>query len=672
MTSFEEKCNRGYEMKNKISKQFLITIVAIFCLLVFMTTYIFSSFYQSSVKRIEELGVSNMKSESAMIENYLNKSMDVLWVTADTVNYMMENGASSEEILQYLTTEAEHEKQQIDENFTGIYGYINGEYLDGIGWVPPKDYDPKTRDWYIAAKEAGGKATIVAPYLDAQTNTVMFSVSQLLSDGESVVSLDIAFNEVQTITEEMTMNGMGYGFIMDDSGLIIAHFDESEKGKIYPTNEEQEIMLANIFDSDKESFEMTIQGEDCTVFFDQVMDEWYVVMVISNTRLFHDLRMQMMIGIFITLIVFLIIVVFCSISARIIDQYQKKEHESKEKLDNMNANIIRALAYTIDAKDRYTSGHSQRVADYSLAIAKRMGKSEEEQRIIYYAGLLHDVGKIRVPEEVINKPGKLTEDEFEQIKVHPISGYHILKGIHDDEQIAQGAKYHHERYDGNGYPNGLEGENIPEISRIIGVADAYDAMASDRSYRNALPQEKVRSEIEKGRGQQFDKEIADIMIQMIDEDEHYTMCQSKKNVQNILVIDDDMMNIKVVEHIFKDEPEYRVIGVKDKDEAFDILEKQEVSVILLDLIMPDIDGFELYQKIRQKYNIPVVLVTADRSIETIDKIRQLGIDDYLTKPLHAYVVKETIQSITNNWDNWNDFLGMKHETDRRHSISEGV
>lgn len=649
-------------MKNKISKQFLITIIAIFCLLVFMTTYIFSSFYYSSAKRIEELGVSNMKSESAMIENYLNKSMDVLWVTADTVNYMMENGASSEEILQYLTAEAEHETQQIDENFTGIYGYINGEYLDGIGWVPPEDYDPKTRDWYIAAKEAGGKATIVAPYLDAQTNTVMFSVSQLLSDGESVVSLDIALNEVQTITEEMTMNGMGYGFIMDDSGLIIAHFDESEKGKIYPTNEEQEIMLANIFNPDKESFEMSIQNEDCTVFFDQVMDEWYVVMVISNTRLFHDLRMQMMIGIFITLIVFLIIVVFCSISARIIDQYQKKEHESKEKLDNMNANIIRALAYTIDAKDRYTSGHSQRVADYSLAIAKRMGKSEEEQRIIYYAGLLHDVGKIRIPEEVINKPGKLTEDEFEQIKVHPISGYHILKGIHDDEQIAQGAKYHHERCDGKGYPNGLEGESIPEISRIIGVADSYDAMTSDRSYRKALPQETVRAEIEKGRGQQFDKEIADIMIQMIDEDEHYLMCQSKKSVQNILVIDDEIMNIKVVEHIFKDEPEFHVIGVNDKEKAFAILEKQEISIILLDLIMPDIDGFDLYHLIRQKYNIPIVLVTADRSIETVEKIRQLGIDDYLTKPLHAYVVKETIQSITNNWDNWNDFLNTKHET----------
>lgn len=656
-------------MKNKISKQFLITIIAIFCLLVFMTTYIFSSFYRSSVKRIEELGASNMKSESSMIENYLNKSMDVLWVTADTVNYMMENGASSEEILQYLTAEAEHEAEQIDENFTGIYGYINGEYLDGIGWIPPEDYDPKTRDWYIAAKEAGGKATIVAPYLDAQTNTVMFSVSQLLSDGESVVSLDIALNEVQTITEEMSMNGMGYGFIMDDSGLIIAHFDEGEKGKIYPTNDEQEKMLENIFDPDKESFQMTIQDEDCTVFFDQVMDEWYVVMVISNTRLFYDLRMQMMIGIFITGIVFLIIVVFCSISARIIDQYQIKERESKERLDNMNANIIRALTHTIDAKDRYTSGHSQRVADYSLAIAKRMGKTEEEQRIIYYAGLLHDVGKIRIPEEVINKPGKLTEDEFEQIKVHPISGYHILKGIHDDEQIAQGAKYHHERYDGKGYPNGLVGESIPEISRIIGVADAYDAMTSDRSYRKALPQESVRFEIEKARGKQFDKEIADIMIQMIDEDEHYLMCQSKKSVQNILIIDDEIINVKVVEHIFKDEPEYRVIGVKNKDEAFAILEEQEISIILLDLIMPDIDGFNLYHMIRQEYDIPVVLVTADRSIETIEKIRQLGIDDYLTKPLHAYVVKETIQSITNNWDNWNDFLSMNRKTDRHHPIS---
>ena len=636
-------------MKSTIVKQFLTTIIMVFFLLVFMVIYIFSSFYHSSAANINELGASNMKSEAAMIENYLNKSMDVLWVTADTVNYMMEQGASSDEILQYLTAEAEHEAEQIDENFTGVYGYIKGEYLDGIGWIPPEDYIPTEREWYIAAEKAGGKATIVPPYLDAQTNTVMFSVSQLLSDGKSVVSLDIALNEVQIIAEHMTMNDMGYGFIVDSSGLVIAHFNESEKGKLYPENEEQKQMLSQIYANKQGNFEMTINGERCTVFSNQVMNDWYVVMVVSNTKLFHDLRMQMFIGILVSVLVFVIIVVFCAISAKRINKYQHKEHESKEKLDRMNTNIIRALAYTIDAKDRYTSGHSQRVADYSLAIAKRMGKSEEEQKAIYYAGLLHDVGKIRVSEDIINKPGKLTEEEFNQIRVHPVSGYHILKDIHEDVRIAYGAKYHHERYNGKGYPNGLEGENIPEIARIIGVADAYDAMASNRSYRNALPQAVVRSEIEKGRGQQFDTKIADIMLQMIDEDKDYSMCQSERSRKNILVVDDEMMNIKMVEHILKDVPDFHVIGVETKEETFDALETQKVHLILLDLKMPDIDGFELYQMIREKYSVPVVLMTADKSIETIQKISELGIDDYLTKPLHAFVVRETVHGIVHSW-----------------------
>ena len=636
-------------MKNTIRKQFLTTIIMVFLLLVFMVIYMFSSFYHNSVANINEIGVSNMKSEAAMIENYLNKGMDVLWVTADTVNYMMEHGASSDEILQYLTEEAEHETEQIDKNFTGIYGYINGEYLDGIGWIPPEDYVPTERAWYIEAKKAGGKATIVPPYLDAQTNTVMFSVSQLLSDGESVVSLDIALNEVQEITENMTMNDMGYGFIVDSEGLIIAHFDESEKGKVYPTNDEQQYMLSKIYGNEQNYFEMTIRGEYCTVFSNQVMGDWYVVIVVSNTQLFHDLRIELLIGVLMSAVVFLVIVVFCAFSAKKINKYQLMEHESREKLDRLNTNIIRALAYTIDAKDRYTSGHSQRVADYSLAIAKRMGKSQEEQKNIYYAALLHDVGKIRVSEEIINKPGKLTEEEFNQIRLHPVSGYHILKDIHEDVGIAYGAKYHHERYNGKGYPNGLEGDNIPEIARIIGVADAYDAMASNRSYRNALPQEIVRAEIEKGRGQQFDPQIADIMLQMIDEDKDYSMCQSERNRKNILVVDDEMMNIKMVAHILKDIPDFQVIGVGTKEETFDALETQKIHLILLDLKMPDIDGFELYQMIREKYSVPVVLMTADKSMETIQKISELGIDDYLTKPLHAFVVRETVHGIVNSW-----------------------
>ena len=636
-------------MRDKIAKQYLFTIILVFLLLFIMLVYIFSSFYRTSVSNIRELGVKNIKSEAAMIETYMTKSMDVLWATADTVNYLMEEGASSEEILGYLTKEAEHAAKQVDENFTGIYGYIDGQYLDGIGWVPPADYEPTERVWYTKAKEAGGQIALVPPYLDAQTGTVMFSVSQLLSDGESVVSIDVTLNEVQAITENMTLNEIGYGFVMDGTGLVIAHVDEAEKGKDYPTNEKQEYLLSKVFEGEQEYFDMDIDGEACTVFSEQVMEDWYVVMVVQNTLLFSELTMQMCIGIIVSALVFLCIALFLVISAKNIREFQRKERESRERLDELNTNIIRALAYTIDAKDRYTSGHSQRVADYALAIAKRMGKSEEEQKIIYYAGLLHDIGKIRVPEELINKPGGLTEDEFNQIRVHPVSGYHILKDIHEDIRIAYGAKYHHERYDGKGYPNALEGENIPEIARIIGVADSYDAMASDRRYRDALPQEVIRSEFEKGRGTQFDKEIADIMIQMIDEDKDYTMRQSGRSTKNILVVDDEMMNIKMVEFIFRDTSDFHVFGVENMEETFELLEKQEIHLILLDLKMPDIDGFELYQMIVERYRIPVVLMTADKSIETIQKINELGIDDYVTKPLNAFVVRETVHGIVNSW-----------------------
>ncbi len=636
-------------MRDKIAKQYLLTIILVFLLLFIMLVYIFSSFYRTSVSNIRELGVKNIKSEAAMIETYMTKSMDVLWATADTVNYLMEEGASSEEILGYLTKEAEHAAKQVDENFTGIYGYIDGQYLDGIGWVPPADYEPTERVWYTKAKEAGGQIALVPPYLDAQTGTVMFSVSQLLSDGESVVSIDVTLNEVQAITENMTLNEIGYGFVMDGTGLVIAHVDEAEKGKDYPTNEKQEYLLSKVFEGEQEYFDMDIDGEACTVFSEQVMEDWYVVMVVQNTLLFSELTMQMCIGIIVSALVFLCIALFLVISAKNIRKFQRKERESRERLDELNTNIIRALAYTIDAKDRYTSGHSQRVADYALAIAKRMGKTEEEQKIIYYAGLLHDIGKIRVPEELINKPGGLTEDEFNQIRVHPVSGYHILKDIHEDIRIAYGAKYHHERYDGKGYPNALEGENIPEIARIIGVADSYDAMASDRRYRDALPQEVIRSEFEKGRGTQFDKEIADIMIQMIDEDKDYTMRQSGRSTKNILVVDDEMMNIKMVEFIFRDTSDFHVFGVENMEETFELLEKQEIHLILLDLKMPDIDGFELYQMIVERYRIPVVLMTADKSIETIQKINELGIDDYVTKPLNAFVVRETVHGIVNSW-----------------------
>ncbi len=177
----------------------------------------------------------------------------------------------------------------------------------------------------------------------------------------------------------------------------------------------------------------------------------------------------------------------------------------------------KALANAIDAKDRYTHGHSTRVAILSRQIAKEAGYSDEDCDQVYFAALLHDVGKIGVPDEVINKTGKLTNEEFQQIKQHPVLGYQILSSIKHSPNLSIGARYHHERYDGSGYPDGLSGTDIPEIARIIAVADAYDAMTSNRSYRNALPQQVVRDEIAAGLGTQFDYMFAAIMLRLIDD-----------------------------------------------------------------------------------------------------------------------------------------------------------
>lgn len=197
-----------------------------------------------------------------------------------------------------------------------------------------------------------------------------------------------------------------------------------------------------------------------------------------------------------------------------------------EKLERISMQIVKALSGAVDAKDTYTNGHSLRVAEYSKEIARRAGIVGEEQDDIYMLGLLHDVGKIGVPDAIINKPTRLTEDEFMVIKNHPVMGAKILKNIKDFPKLITGARWHHERYDGKGYPDGIAGDEIPLEARIIAVADAYDAMSSRRSYRGVLPQEIVRLEIEKGKGTQFDPVMTEIILGMIDEDTDYQMRES--------------------------------------------------------------------------------------------------------------------------------------------------
>ena len=175
---------------------------------------------------------------------------------------------------------------------------------------------------------------------------------------------------------------------------------------------------------------------------------------------------------------------------------------------------LRGLTAAIDAKDRYTRGHSERVAYMAMKLGEAIGMDSESVERLHIAGLIHDVGKIGVPEAVLCKPGRLTDEEFELIKLHPEIGHRILRDIPQLVDMLPGVLHHHERWDGKGYPLGLKGEDIPMFARLIAIADSFDAMSSTRTYRSALPRERVLTEIERCGGTQFDPQLSRYFVEL--------------------------------------------------------------------------------------------------------------------------------------------------------------
>ncbi len=221
------------------------------------------------------------------------------------------------------------------------------------------------------------------------------------------------------------------------------------------------------------------------------------------------------------LILILFVAWVTSVGAYILYLNREKNHRRvAEKLNNVIDQTMRTFANFIDTKDKGdTKGHSSRVAYYSQKIAEKLGLSEEEIRDIGYIGLMHDCGKLAIPGGVLNKPGKLSSEEFDIMRTHTTNGGKILNDFSEIKGIKDGALYHHERYDGKGYMEGLKGEEIPLVARIICVADALDAMSHDRCYRKHLDRETILKELESNKGTQFDPKIAQIVIDMIESGE---------------------------------------------------------------------------------------------------------------------------------------------------------
>ena len=387
-------------MRNN-GKTLLVTLTATFVLMALLVAYTTRLMYESSSKHINEIGNDKAAAITAELENYLETARSVLWVAADTVDHMVANGATYEEIVDYITRESTNTASQFDKSYTGIYGYINGRYVDGVGWTPPEDYDPTVRDWYKEAVAAGGQPLVVNPYVDAQTGNVIISVCKALTDTNNVLGLDLTLTDVQKTVEGIQIDGNGYGFVLNYDGTVIAHHDSSEKGKNYSEDPDKKEIYEKIMSVDKGCFEMVIDGKICTVFVDSVHDQWHLAIVVEKSALMKNTWNVLIVSVFIGLFVFALISIFYIAGYRHERKVNKRMEEMKatEQKREYEAKILqleKAAADTANkAKSDFLADMSHEIRtpiNAVLGMNEMILRESKDEQILEYSTNIKSAG----------------------------------------------------------------------------------------------------------------------------------------------------------------------------------------------------------------------------------------------------------------------------------------
>ncbi len=318
------------EIPKKNAKLRIVTpLLIILVLLVALIAYTGHMIYEASVLNVLELGSDKIQSVTEELEGYMESSKSVLWIAADTVTFMIERGESTDKIEDYLADETDNLPVRFGDTYMAFYGYVNGDYVDGLRWVPPEGYVPTERDWYKIAQRARGEVAVIPPYVDAQTGDIIISVSRMLSDGEDVVSMDIALDRVQAFTDELRIAGKGYGFIVDESGLLIAHTNEALKGENLSVITEDPEFISKIKSTEGSHFRYVLDGERSTVFVQRMQDHWYSVIVVADRILYSDVLRQVLVTVFTCVFIYVLICVFYYLFYRNMRAYSDRVDQMK-------------------------------------------------------------------------------------------------------------------------------------------------------------------------------------------------------------------------------------------------------------------------------------------------------------------------------------------------------
>ena len=708
----------------------LVTILTVtFILMALMVIFTSRVIYRTSDEYVIELGNDKTAAITADLENYLETAKSAIYVVSDSVDHMVRNGATNEEIVEYITRESQNTTSYFDETYTGIYGVIGGNYVDGVGWVPPEGYDPTQRDWYNTLIEHNGEVTIVNPYIDAQTGNVIISVGRNLSNKYDALALDLTLNSVQEIAEKIEINGVGYGYILNYDGMVIAHKDRNEVGRNYDLTDEQKKLFNMVKSTGKGNFDMEIDGRDCTVFVDNVMDQWHLVIITAKSEIFKAQRQQLFLSILVSVIVFTLISVFYFVG-------YKNERNTNIRMEEMKVNEQRkdyeakVLNLEKTAADIANKAKSDFLADMSheirtpinavLGMNEMILRKSDDEKILDYASNIKSAGNTLL--SIINTildfskiedgkmelvPVEFTVNDLTHNLVNTISERAKAKGLElkvdidenlpsklygDDVRISQvimnlltnAVKYTEkgsvtlcirkkEIVDDNlifyvavkDTGIGIRREDIDKLAisferleekrnrHIEGTGLGISIVTKLLEMMNS----RLEVESEYGKGSVFSfylkLKIADAAPVGKYQDRRSGAVRVAADAQKyisggakVLITDDNEMNLKVASNfmqLFGITPEVCTSG----EETIRLMREKKYDLVLLDHMMPKMDGIETLEILKKESLIDertvVIALTANAVVGAKEQYLNAGFNDYLSKPIEIKELEKMLR-----------------------------